>query len=52
MTFKYHQIAVASVYRSPLTCFSSAITQLRCTLLQLSSSAKYIIMAGDFNIDN
>ena len=48
---KYHRVAIVSVYRSPSTCCRSAITELRPVLLQLSASANYIIMAGDFNID-
>ena len=51
VTCKYHRVAVLSVYRSPSTCCSSAITELRSVLLQLSTSAKYIMMAGDFNVD-
>ena len=46
-----HRVAVVSVYPPLSTCCGSAITELRSVLLQLFSSAKYIIMAGDFNLD-
>ena len=43
--------AVLSVYRSPNTCCTAAITELQSILMQLLPHVKYIIVAGDFNID-
>ena len=53
VTCKYHRVVVLQfidLHRLAVAA-ASAIAELRSVLLQLSTSAKYIIMAGDFNID-
>lgn len=51
VSIKYSQTAVLSVYRSPSTCCAAAIAELQSILMQLSPHVKYVIVAGDFNID-
>jgi len=49
IAFKYSQAAVLSIYRSPSTCSRTAIDELHSILVQLSTHARYFIVAGDFN---
>ena len=51
VTCRHHRVAVVTVYRSPSIPGAACIAELRSVLLQLSSSAHYILMAGDFNIN-
>ena len=51
IAIKHSQAAVLSIYRSPSTCCWTAIDELHSILVQLSTFAKYFIVAGDFNID-
>ena len=51
VSIQYSQTAVLSVYRSPSTCCTAAMTELQSILMQLSPHVKYLIVAGDFNID-
>lgn len=48
---KHSQTAVLSVYQSPGTCCGTAVSELQSILLQLFPHVKYLIVAGDFNID-
>ena len=51
VSIKHCQTAILSIYRSPSTCCKVAITELQSILMQLSPHIKYLIIAGDFNID-
>ena len=51
VSIKHCQTAILSIYRSPSTCCKAAITELQSILMQLSPHVKYLIIAGDFNID-
>ena len=51
VSVKHGQTAVLSVYWSPSTCCTAAMTELHSILMQLSPYVKYLIVAGDFNID-
>ena len=51
IAFKHSQAVVLSIYRSPNTRCRMAIDELHSILVQLSTYAKYFIVAGDFNID-
>ena len=44
-------MVVASVYRSLSTDYAQCITDLHTLLPQLFSCSKYVVLAGDFNID-
>ena len=48
---RHFKMVVASVYRSPSTDYAQCITDLHTLLPQLFSCSKYVVLAGDFNID-
>ena len=51
VSIQHSQTAVLSAYRSPSTRCTAAMTELQSILMQLSPHVKYVIVAGDFNID-
>lgn len=51
LTCQHYKVAVVSIYRSPSTAVSKCMKDLHDLLSQLFLHCKYVMLAGDLNID-